>query len=148
MKIENQVISIEQAKRLTELCIECEAYFNWTYYHEIKYRKGYTMLTTPSNREAITDMGETYPAFTVAELGVMLPVKSGIIGWEVWYSDHLGTWQCTLRDLVKWKGGGDAPPIAYESEGDTMAEAMADTLIHCLETSLTTPQEINNRLKQ
>lgn len=83
-----------------------------------------------------------FAAYTASELGEMLPCESGIISWDVSYNDHQGQWECRMYDLLKWvekPRQSDIPPTAYESEGDTMAEAMAEALIHCLENKLVTP---------
>lgn len=151
MKLQDQVCTLEQGKKLIELGV-----ISYGLYVHVQNR----VLPEDNNIKPKEQTGawkaygkvrdggviNYYPAFTVAELGVMLPCESGIIGWEVHYNDHLGVWNCAIMDLVKWEGGGTIPPTAYESEEETMAQAMADTLIHCLENKLTTPEEVNNRL--
>lgn len=142
MELIDQVCSLEQAKRLKELGVIGNT-GNCLFFHldlpETKYRRASIFIADRRLMESVTDPGEHWAAFTASELGEMLPCESGIIYWEVAYNDHLGCWNCIIRDLVKWKGGKNIPPIAYESEGDTMAECMADALIHCLENKLVTP---------
>lgn len=134
MELKDQVCTLEQAKRLKELGVGQDGYFSWAsdIVHGVIIRpiRAYTINSTDR---------PFYAAFTASELGEILPSESGIIAWDVHYNDHIGAWYCTIRDLVKWEGGGEIPPIAYESEGDTMAECMADALIHCLENKLLTP---------
>lgn len=135
MKLEDQACTLEQGEALKSMGVLQESLF----YHT--HSKWGVMP-----KSSIDFTGNPTSAFTPAELGVMLPSESGIIGWEVYYNDHLGCWNCVIRDLVKWKGGSTIPPVAYDAEADSMAEAMADALIHCIENKLATPEEINNRL--
>lgn len=141
MELKDQVAPLEMAKRLKELGVKADAQFYWRGDHIWHFNE----VTSWPEQEQFHDLIQSgdeahhiFPAYTASELGEMLPCESGIIGWEVYYNDHIGEWNCVIRDLVKWKGGKVPPPIAYESEGDTMAEAMADALIHCLENKLLT----------
>lgn len=160
MTLEQQVCTVEQAKLLTELGIVCEAYFNWTHYPETKYRKGSIMLTNPGSRESITDMGETYPAFTVAELGVMLPCRIWVCNdmynlelqkvdenWhptknerenEFWYSYQF----INREDKIEFLN--DSGRVIEKTE----AQARAAMLIYLLENKLITPEECNQRLSK
>lgn len=86
---------------------------------------------------SLPDNEAFFAAYTASELGEMLPCESGIIYWDVMYNDHIGEWYCSIHDLVK-ELKKEKEVIAHEAEGDTMAEAMADALIHCLENKLLT----------
>lgn len=152
MTLENQVISLEQSKRLKELGIEQNSYFFWQHYPETIYRKEALRIIPKSNKEGITDRGECWSAFTASELGVMLPDN---------ISHHRankgGTWDGHLhRCLIPSHGKevigeqGVTVPLHYDfcKHGyDTEAECKAATLIYCLENKLTTPEECNSRLK-
>lgn len=153
MKIENQVCTMEQAKKLKELGVynpTPEFYWvdlsAWSQGYKIQHKSEAEYRSKETKDTAFTDFNTTFPAFTVPELGVVIPNEQAIIGWEIWYNDHIGEWNCAIRDFVKWKEGANPPPIAYESEGNTMAEAMANALIHCLENKSTTVEECNHRL--
>lgn len=64
MNIEYQVCSFELSKRLKELGAKQTAYWKWTSHDE-----GETIICWPSERVS----AEEYSAFTVAELGELLP---------------------------------------------------------------------------
>lgn len=74
MKLESQVTSLDLAKRLDELNVKQESAFYWceyTYYNDER------MLSTEwilkDKKQQIREIGLCFPAFTVAELGEMLP---------------------------------------------------------------------------
>jgi hypothetical protein len=89
MKLESQVTSLEISKRLKELGVKQESYFVW-----MNIRNGdielwdKTMLSDYSTSVQV----EVASAFTVAELGEMLP--EGVRTWK--YSDE--------KDEIKWAG--------------------------------------------
>lgn len=152
MELSSQVCSLEQAKRLRELGVPQ----NGMFWRNIREEAIFCQIN-PSKIGMDKDYAEAqgthepyhnnnlYAMFTASEIGEMLPSESGVICWAVHYNDHLGVWNCEIRDLVKWEGGGTIPPVAYESEGDTMAECMADALIHCLENKLVNPSQSTNQ---
>ncbi|MDE1767156.1 MAG: hypothetical protein KGI27_12930 [Thaumarchaeota archaeon] len=68
MKLQDQVISLESAKKLKELGVEQESYLNWW-----KDRVGHWEISHwPATKEA-QENSECISAFTVAELREMLP---------------------------------------------------------------------------
>lgn len=92
--------------------------------------------------------GGVYPAFTVAELGCMLPDKY-LNTASLHTDDHLKTKQYYYGF---WKTGNE---WSYRLEGyepypteffKTQAECYADFLIHLLENNLITAEEVNQRL--
>lgn len=131
MKLENQVCSLEQANTLKQLGIEYKSLFNW-WFNEIPTREGFDnykhvhyYAETPTSDKTVI-----IPAFTVAELGVMLPDYV-----ETHRSDKVPCWYCGfLEQPDQWTTGG------------TQAEAMAKFLINSLETEIATPDEVNQRL--
>lgn len=78
MKLEDQVTSLELAKRLKELGVKAQCEFWWN----------------PNNGGwligAMDEGMESYPAFTVAELGEMLPPECS----SSWSYDKRGRWSC------------------------------------------------------
>lgn len=110
MKIENQVCSLEQSKRLLGLGIECNSFFMW-------HIGGVTgeWIVIDSVHSNITN--EDFPAFSVAELGILLPKQ----GYNSRQSQPSGTWVCEdgFEDEL--------------TEGITEAEARAEMLIKVLE---------------
>lgn len=131
MKIESQVCSLEQAKRLEDLGIiavqpDCRPAYFWIFDSGMKWRLvpcGYEYL----EEEEI----EYYPAFTVAELGVML---NG--------AEHRITLEPSGKYLTLERG----LPKAFFYATDTEAQARDNLLIYLLENSLVTVEEVNTRL--
>ncbi len=133
MKLENQVCSLEQAKELNELGIKRESLFVWK---------------CNSKQDAVIDIqmkhwisryagfvkNHFFSAFTVAELGVMLPNKylSGKIDNNIY-----NCWQ--FDDFMQIRTYN-----TYQSE--TESEARASMLIHLLENKIITADEVNKRL--
>lgn len=65
MKLENQVTSLELSKKLKEIGVKQESYFNWS-------QRNYSD-DSPIDLQAGKGYSKNYSAFTVAELGEMLP---------------------------------------------------------------------------
>lgn len=76
MTTQEQVCTLEQAKRLKELGAKQESYFCWQDFPETRYRKHDLDLWPVHDAKHIMDLGESWSAFTVAELGEM-------INWDV-----------------------------------------------------------------
>lgn len=143
MKLSEQVISLEQAKRLKELGIEQKSI---CYHH---FQKDYGFAGVQENKEnhtvsfgkppMITDMA--YSAFTVAELGVMLPPFT--YSWM----GRANTYGCVSSNQ---EPNDDYINYSVEngqiSNGANEAECRAAQLIYLLENNLVTPAEINQRL--
>lgn len=123
MKIENQVCSLEQAKKLKELGVSPESTFYW---HFGVISKTWIIINSKASNITIND----YPAYTVAELGVMLPIES--------YTQRLaeyGQWE--------WINEGNKSGWAgYNTE----SEARGEMLIIHLQKRKITVDEVNKRL--
>lgn len=148
MKLESQVCTLAQAKRLGELGVSQQSLFVWVFNANHKADRSPTHhllpdITSGLCRQAGYDhkertanqalsRGTDYAAFTSAELGEMLGsdfvsrVESGI-------TRH--SWQCLSE-------GWETPLIAGESE----AQARAAMLIWFLEQKLRTAAETNTAL--
>jgi hypothetical protein len=87
MKLEQQVCSLQLAKRLTELGVKHESFLIWR-----KSQHGNGWLVEGYKT---ADQSEHYAAFTVAELGSLLP--NGTISWFDPYND----WQCKTSNSKK-----------------------------------------------
>ena len=109
MKLNKQVCSFELAKQLKELGFKQESYFIWVDKFPIFNNKE-IITTTESfklqlnnsilSEQAISSFVKTYPAFTVAELGDVLPLSSEeqgqiewtcekvVNGWEYDITEH------------------------------------------------------------
>lgn len=129
MKLENQVCSLELAKKLKELDVKQESYF----YHIIPVTGQGCLLSDRENAMYPVACGtpgvKIYSAFTVAELGEMLPVNA--------------LWQC----YPFWEGKGKlwACEVQIEEEkkdhciAHTEADARAKMLIHLIEKGIVKP---------
>lgn len=123
MELKDQVVSLELSKRLKELGVNHESYFNWC--DRFQSRVGAPEeIVEPhlirGNAGWVSDV--LAPAYTVAELGEMLSTK-----------DNTNTIRCT-NVYNQW--GCD-----YESHrtfGNTEADARAKMLIYLIENKLIT----------
>ncbi len=73
MELNQQVCSLDLAKRLKELGVKQESFFFW-------YQDNLRTGDEPLGRGHVYNAGENFSAFTVAELGEMLP----------WMLEHKG----------------------------------------------------------
>lgn len=129
MKLEQQVTSLEISKRLKELGVKQESYFQW---YELYGDNNWTLA--PLNKSG----NNTVSAFTVAELGEMLP--------DYVATDHLYSLQQTrnwtvvaerkLRYHISyWFLGKE---ILHSIDDDSEANARGKMLIYLLENNLLT----------
>lgn len=154
MKKEDQVCALKQAKRLKELGVQNGSYFSWQHYPAMIYRNESIGVINSLAKESVTDPGESWPAFTVAELGVMLPVYINVTQEQ--YPYRLTIWNNPAglsNEARDWR-------ICYESKfgekripGDegiksaNEAICRAAILIHLLENNLLSVEEVNQRLE-
>jgi len=147
MKIENQVVTIEQAKKLKELGVTAEPLF----WYVIDIDPITPLDIIQKWQHSNFDQCEKYPAYTVAELGVMLPHFDNLsqMGGFV----HLTEFDPSVQDgnpwYCVWEYDKDKENAGFGSEiidGETEAQARAAMLIYLLENNLTTAEEVNQRL--
>lgn len=115
MKLHEQVCTIDQSKRLKELGVKQDSIFNW-----YKANNGYELYF--GDVEDVSKFTTTFSAFTVAELGEMLPVNA--ISWK-YDKDGVKLYRCVASDNTYSSG-----------YFDTEAEARAAMLIYLLENGL------------
>lgn len=130
MKKQDQVCTLEQATRLKELGVEQESLL----YHTEKF--GVLPMSS------IDFTGDPISAFTVGELGVMLPSISSE------FSNKVECWKNRKGGYVwaVYEDGFIKSGFAVQEE-PTEAQARAAMLIFLLESNHITPTEVNNRLK-
>ena len=131
LKLEQQVCSLELAKRLKELNVKQESFFIWKQCIN-KQLACYQIPTVSTHKNVDNDDEIIASAFTASELGEMLPDRikiegDSLLSWLVceklgdayWvkYYRHMG--DCTLREYA-----------------DTEADARAKMLIYLLENKL------------
>ncbi len=73
MKIDDQCASLELCKRLKELGVKQESYFYW-YLFSNPIENNEKWIITTIQKDLLLCCDEYYSAFTVAELGELLPV--------------------------------------------------------------------------
>lgn len=129
MTLENQVVSLELSKKLKELGVRQESLF-----FRVKTLAADGWFYRMWNEKMLAEV-ESVSAFTVAELGEMLPFELGSRflsihedvrgGWDIYYEKNsLGAIVSILQMEVIW--------------GDTLADALAKMLIYLLENNLIT----------
>ncbi len=125
MKLENQVCSLELAKKLKELRVEQSAYFTWY----VNGDKGHLM----HNPEGFRGFeSKSFDAFTVAELGEMLPEEIEVNEVSYWVGINRGlgqSWQVFYR-----KNGTDF--TRYLQNAETEADTRAKMLIYLIANKL------------
>jgi hypothetical protein len=159
MKLQDQVITIEQAKRLKELGITGESAFS---HFKAASHSGICLGDIGNLRHvwALTGNGydregvEFIPAFTVAELGVMLPewlnIEEKPYRITQWYNEPEvaaefgGEYRISYRHFAKAPIPQEIPVDAMR--GNTEAQTRAAMLIYLLEKASITPEEANTRL--
>lgn len=147
MKLENQVCTLKQAKRLRELGIAKESLFCYVSENlgnfEVVATFGYSWSDFPD----YSSYKHKYFAYTVAELGVMLPDFQHQNGKGFWIS-----FPSHSSDIMKWIGAVETPnrdhseTIRHRIVHDTEAQARAAMLIYLIENNHITPDEVNKRL--
>lgn len=133
MKIEDQVCTPGQSMRLQELGVAAESVL--VYELRVVPFESLNIVIPGMIPDNWQRADEKYPAYSVAELGVMLPTGF----------DTMRVTGKTPGDLV-WQGydmaGRDFTKDPYYTE----AECRAAMLIHLLENKLITVEEVNKRL--
>ena len=132
MNLEDQVCALELAKRLKELGVKQDSYFYWV-------RKIFSN-DPPVDPWIIQDCIDTHAfenisAFTVAELGELLP--PGI-------ESHVGfngspnniTWGCNNQNMHGYKTCEEGAKHSHIEYADTEADARAKMLIYLIENGL------------
>jgi hypothetical protein len=145
MKLEDQVTSLELSKKLKELGVVQRSVFFW---HTSPIKPGLQVLSHAINVGDIHEcaMSNEFSAFTVAELGEMLPrelthvekgykrdyeitLKFGTNMRECWYEDDQGGYcPCNCGDYYSQTYFGD--------EANTEVDARAKMLVYLKENKL------------
>jgi hypothetical protein len=123
MKLEDQVVSLELAKKLRELGFEQESLFYW-HFDEIVRRE---FMPTDQNLKVSTD-GHNFSAYTVAELGGMLPQNFSYEGKQCNWISYLAMngWNVQYESI-------DDDGLLFEVVANKEADARAKMLIYLKE---------------
>lgn len=152
MRLEDQVVSLELSKKLKELGVKQESYF--VYFVSRKFHRQDLGVDIISNQQKVlmswedfveqeeytedrADEFELYPAYSVAELGEMLPgLKEPKHGVHFWIQEHKNrdnSW--TIKYMTaEYSGVGEHKQViaGIKSEADVRAKM----LIYLLENNL------------
>lgn len=128
MKLEHQVCSLDLAKRLKELGVKQESLFKW--HDEMDDSNPYVCQTEHKVWE------NQCSAFTVAELGEMLPKIHGNGQNYVAWTHRWTNWLCEYISLENDSLFCDGKPVVEMAP--TEADARAKMLIYLLENKLIT----------
>ena len=147
MKLEQQVVSLDLAKRLKELGAKQESLFWWLdngSLNELCYKTPIAFVLKNGSEIAThivdREMPKLYSAFTVAELGEMLPVeiyfeispKDSFRGRAEWCIYKFGNcWSLVLEECSDREG-----KLYEDIRADTEADVRAKMLIYLLENKL------------
>lgn len=153
MKLEQQAVSLELAQKLKELGVDQNSVFYWSLKEDVqtngtnsdetsyKIRSKNWNLIRKEEFTIQTIEGwykqELCSAFTVAELGEMLPksIEKSYPGEEKKYTYYLSIWY-SEQDIKWYVGYEDLTGIPCREESDTEADARAKTLIYLIENGL------------
>lgn len=134
MELSKQVISLELAKRLKELGVKQDSVWHWVGYSDKVQGKRFGDKTFEERKNSFVlertwqpqkaDYLESYSAFTVAELGEMLPLGAYSVKIRT-IKKGLTRWTCTSGDTKN-----------FIEAADTEADARAKLLIWLIENKL------------
>lgn len=170
MKIEHGVSSLESSRRLKELGVVQESAFRWAvkgayYCMDKKIDEGQPFLES-SDHSLAWPYKIIASAFSVAELGEMLPCRIGFSadasnekGYEFLNLDYgftggKGFFQAVFPERFDvyyrpWRCDGEfVKHFEFWEQAVTEADARAKMLIHLLETKTITLESVNERLKK
>lgn len=133
MKLEQQVVSLELSKRLKELGLKHESLYMWAL-----DKSGYCMEVRLKRKISFERSEFVYSAFTVAELGEMLPMFVKTDGKENYLST--GVISENKRDKTNRKYFVRIENIGFNGlkTANTEADARAKMLIFLLENNFIT----------
>lgn len=134
MTLEQQVCSLESAKRLKELGVKQESLFWWNV-----YASGGTYHPVIEVFKGFAGVDWAVSAFTVAEVGEMLPADHSDYEQKKSIKLHYkkdGGWYAVYKELVNEPMKYPAELYHHDEWSDTEAEARAKMLIYLLENKL------------
>jgi hypothetical protein len=133
MKLENQLTSLELSKRLKELGVGQESLFYWQQgYKEMKGTEIASYFEITQTKTESKKGMRCFSAFTVAELGELLPMMIGE-GYLEMSHDSYG-WLIVYRTEEAHDDPKDVVPIQRDLKSE--ADARAKMLVYLLENDL------------
>ena len=123
MRLENQVTSLEISKKLKELGVKQESLFYWVEYekdaYDLWHKIAKEVYFTHTRTIHSLPLHNLYSAYTVAELGELLPYE-----WKLTFKSSENSWWVSPRQ--------DIPHCWAKTE----ANARAKMLIYLIENKL------------
>lgn len=138
MKLEAQVVSLDLAKKLKALNVKQESYFTWCI-NSGKSELLHNHSVALAVRDKLHDFEGNYAAFTVAELGEMLPKRMGP------KLSHLVFRAGAESDGMKWMVYYSDSKSQIET-ANTEADARAKMLEYLIVNKLVKVEELNARI--
>jgi hypothetical protein len=147
MELEDQVVSLDLAKRLKELGVKQESLYSWSVPDVSKAQSGINAdnlkKCEPGLFPSDVPWGEFFEpiaAFTVAELGEMLPVEVTVPEGDSYLLKlHMGTRLASRAHVARvLYEDVDEDNWLHSVEADTEADARAKMLIYLIENKLIT----------
>lgn len=142
MKLQNQVCTIEQGKRLAELGVNP---FGSYFCYSGNEKSGFEVVPIVSlEDDGDGNVGHASPAFTVAELGAALPTEYTAVRTNE-NTAFNGYWWMIETDFSNEceKCMECLSLIKTATLSSTQASAMASMITHLLETGILTASEVN-----
>lgn len=135
MKLEDQVTSLELSKKLKELGVKQESYFYWLQYTQ----NGKLINRIVPEESTHPTLDKRFSAFTVAELGEMLP---DLIRTEPNELVGTGTTYLTIQKVGLWEVGytlANGEMVFDSTEDQSEANARAKMICYLIEQGLMKP---------
>jgi hypothetical protein len=126
MQIEDQVVNLELSRRLKELGVRQKSLFYWGYYQEPVDKNPTPPRIYLFNDPRKYEENHLFSAFTVAELGLMLPDGCGT----------LRDWDSGFTVYCYEKSEDGKTFINHYHTTDTEADARAKAIIYLIENKL------------
>lgn len=123
MKLEQQVVSLELAKKMKGLGFERGSLFWWGEYTPDNQFKGIMKVCTDLKTDDTANYASVCPAYTVAELGEMLPEKvwAGVLDGcsikDYFYYQQFG------KRIGYWLPSGKSLGESFEAKAEVEARA-------------------------
>jgi hypothetical protein len=150
MKFEDRFCTLEQSQKLKEMGVKGKSYFVWTRATNASpHAKGFILKTREQVKIEITtdQFGDKFsgwlpgiPAFSCAELGILLPsycLTPGEIKIQLITIKSSDNFECGYMDLTNWHMSNKKRKYATHE-----AHAKADLLIHLLKEKLIKPEDL------
>ncbi len=136
MKLEDQVISLDLAKRMKELGFVQESLWYWVQW--IFDEGNYCTIEPYSRGLAKEQVLNRYSAYTVSELGEMLPMRLRLEAADYWLRTTKGkrVWDIRYCSYSKSRYHNYGLPDRGMFQGDTESDCRAKMLIYLKEKNL------------